>query len=299
MDQSSFEEAVDPDEAFAVLSDDNRIAILRALWELDEYSASFSDLHDSVDVADSGQFNYHLGKLTDQFVRKTEDGYKLTAAGIRVVGAILGGAYTMAGSMDPVELDEPCPSCDGRWQFRYEDEFARMECESCSMAIQYPVPPGTFVGVAHAEMPARTERYLRTLLEQLRNDVCPYCEGETESRIVVVEEPSDGIEELQSIPLVRYDCTRCAGELTTDVGTPLLADPTIVSFFHDRGVDVRERSLWQFAAFDDEDTSIEASDPYRVTVTFEADGEELVVTVDESMNVLDVEGPGRSTEGAE
>ena len=291
MKESPFEEAVDPDEAFAVLSDDNRIAILRALWERDEYSASFSDLHDAVDVEDSGQFNYHLGKLTDLFVRKSEDGYHLTAAGIRILGAIHGGAYTMAASMDPVDLDEPCPSCGGHWQFHYEDEFARLECESCPMMIQYPVPPGTFVGVPPAEMPARTERYLRTLLEQLRNDVCPYCEGETESRIVVVEEPSEGIRELQSIPLVRYDCTRCAGELTTDLGTPLLAEPAVVSFFYDRSVDVREGSLWQFSAFDEQRTAIEATDPYRVQVVFEADGDELSVTVNESMEVLAIEEP--------
>lgn len=73
-----------PADAFAALSDSNRVAILEALWEADGHEASFSDLRSAVGMRDSGQFNYHLGKLTDQFVRQTDDGtYALSVDGER------------------------------------------------------------------------------------------------------------------------------------------------------------------------------------------------------------------------
>jgi hypothetical protein len=291
MDDEPIAETADPEDAFSVLADETRIDIVLALWEADADALSFSELREAVGVADSGQFNYHLGKLTGQFVTKGEDGYALSAAGIRVVGAVLGGAYTMEGSTEPITLPEPCPRCGGELTYSYEDEFARLDCQDGPMVVMFPVPPATFVGADPEEMPERTERYLRSLLEQLRNHVCPYCDGEMLPTLAL-EEPPEGSGSFESVPLVEYDCERCSGDLVTDLASPLLAHPAVVSFFYDRGIDVRGPPFWEFTAFDEDHTMVNSRDPLRASVTFEADGDELTVTLDESMSVVDVAGPG-------
>lgn len=289
MDDSPVAETVGPEEAFSVLSDATRIEILQALWEADR-AVSFSELRETVGVADSGQFNYHLDRLTDQFVRKTDDGYALAAAGIRVVGAILGGAYTMEGSTDPITLEEPCPNCGSEWTYRYEDEFAQLDCEACPVTVRYPIPPGTFVGADPAEMPERSERYLRALIERLRNELCPYCDSEIRPQVTIRSPPEDADDRVE-MPLVEYDCLRCAGDIVTDLGTPLLDHPAVVGFHYERGIDVREPAFWSLWAFDPDLTTVEETDPLRVTVRFEVDGDRLSVTVDETMTVLAVDEP--------
>jgi len=61
-------------------------------------------------LRDSGQFNYHLGKLVDRFVTRTEEGCELTQPGIQVNGAIDAGSYTLARRSNP----GPSPDTD-RW----------------------------------------------------------------------------------------------------------------------------------------------------------------------------------------
>ena len=78
---------VDPAEAFGVVANETRLDILEALWRAEDRPVAFSELHDSVEMRDSAQFNYHLQQLTDQFVAKTDDGYDLRHAGAQVVRA--------------------------------------------------------------------------------------------------------------------------------------------------------------------------------------------------------------------
>jgi DNA-binding transcriptional ArsR family regulator len=81
-------------DAFALIGNETRLSILEALWEADEQPMRFSELNEAVGMRDSAQFNYHLSKLTDQYIRKTDDGYELRTAGAKVVRAILAGSFT-------------------------------------------------------------------------------------------------------------------------------------------------------------------------------------------------------------
>ncbi|MEF8813342.1 MAG: helix-turn-helix domain-containing protein [Halovenus sp.] len=81
MGDSPVVESADPEEVLSALSDSTRVDILRALWDPDRETVPFSELRDAVRVRDSGKFNYHLDKLTDRFVRKTDEGYELTTDG--------------------------------------------------------------------------------------------------------------------------------------------------------------------------------------------------------------------------
>ena len=59
------------EEAFTALSDATRIGILRTLWDAEDHEATFTELREAVGMRDSGQFNYHLDKLTGRFVTTT------------------------------------------------------------------------------------------------------------------------------------------------------------------------------------------------------------------------------------
>lgn len=66
---------------FALLSDETRLRIVRALAAADPEPLGFTALRERVGARDAGRFNYHLGRLRDRLVEKTADGYVLTEAG--------------------------------------------------------------------------------------------------------------------------------------------------------------------------------------------------------------------------
>jgi len=99
-----------PDDAFAVLGNETRMEILRALGAADGPLA-FSTLRERVGVRDSGQFTYHLDELTGHFVERSDEGYRLRRAGERVIEAVLSGAVTEAPEREPT-LEESVECCD-------------------------------------------------------------------------------------------------------------------------------------------------------------------------------------------
>jgi hypothetical protein len=296
MDHPQFVEHTEPEAVFSLLSDDNRIAILRALWYSDE-PLTFSELHDAVDITDSGQFNYHLDKLVGQFVAKSDDRYTLTAAGARVNGAIDAGSYTTSGSMEPMALEAACPTCGGNRTLGYEDEVARVECDSCDVAAEFTVPPSAFVNCERGEIPTVAGQYLRTIAERLANGFCWQCDGPVEQRVCRLSEAAmweesysddGGIDsDLSDTPVVEYECLQCGMKPTAGLTFALVSAPAVVSFYHDRGVDIRDQSFWQFATFSDE--QVRSDDPFRASATFTVDGDQLTVVVDDNLAVVETE----------
>jgi len=292
MSEPHIVETVDPEDAFGALSDGTRIEILRALWDAEDHELSFSELREAVGMRDSGQFNYHLDKLTDRFITKTDDGYRLRLAGIQTVGALLAGAYTMDGSVDPFEVDAACPSCGSSMTFQYDDEWVTIDCDECPVSSDFGVPPGAFEGYGVDEFPVVAERYGRTLIRQVGNGFCPYCEGRVRPTVELAHDADQSSREvpdhLENVPTVEYTCDRCEETLTVDLGFSLLEHPAVVSFYYDHGVDVREASIWRFGALSNDRSWITDRDPFRAVVTYPAGDEELRLTVDDELNVLDV-----------
>jgi DNA-binding transcriptional ArsR family regulator len=65
MDEPSIqacEDCIAPAEAFSVVANETRLSILEALWRAPHSPVSFSELRQRVGMADSAQFNYHLGR---------------------------------------------------------------------------------------------------------------------------------------------------------------------------------------------------------------------------------------------
>ena len=289
MSESPVEEEVPPAEAFAALADPVRVAVLEALWVADDHTATFSELRTAVGVEDSGRFNYHLSKLRDRFVTKDDDGYRLRLAGSRVVGALLSGAYTQAGSVESIGMDQPCPYCGSELTFHYEDERVEMACTDCdTVSIQIDVPPGVFADYDHEQLPEVTERYARTTVRQANEGFCTTCEGQIRRRIAV-ETPPENATDRPRIPLVEYECERCGESITADLGTTFLDHPDVVAFHRGHDIDVREVPLWRFVAVDGDSTDIRSEDPLQVSVVYTVGDDRLMITVDDALSVLAVE----------
>ncbi|MFC7071873.1 winged helix-turn-helix domain-containing protein [Halovenus rubra] len=296
MDHPQFVEHDEPEDVFTLLSDDNRIDILRALWNSDDLM-TFSALHDAVDIRDSGQFNYHLDKLVGQFVTKTEEGYELTAAGWQVNGAIEAGSYTAKGRMEPIAIDPPCPACDGSRTFYYENEVARVECDTCDVRMEFPIPPSTFVNCNREDIPTVAGKYLRTTIKGLDTGFCAQCDGPVERTACHVTDSSlwdssvDDVDQqlgnVSDMPVVEYECLQCGREPTSGLPFSLLTHPEVVGFHYDRGIDIRRRSIWEFTPFGTEHAQVTSNDPFRASVSFIAGDDKLTLIVDEEITVLE------------
>lgn len=97
-------------DALEALANEHRIAILRALADADD-PLTFTELREAIDMADTGQFNYHLTQLLGRFVRERQGGYELGHAGERLI--------VLANDIDPETVANsraeystgPCPVC--------------------------------------------------------------------------------------------------------------------------------------------------------------------------------------------
>lgn len=85
------------------------------------------------------------------------------------------------------------------------------------------------------------------------------------------------------------ECEHCGGFMFTLPGECVLYHPAVVSFFHERGVDVTERPLWELDFVSDPSrTSIRGEDPWRIGVTIACDGEEMELLMDGTGEVVEV-----------
>ncbi|QOS12611.1 HTH domain protein [Haloferax gibbonsii] len=279
----------DAEDAFSLLADETRLAIVRALAASPREPLSFSELRDRVGVADSGRFNYHLGKLTGRFVKKSEEGYEIRLAGWAVVGAILAGAYTRGDDIGAIPVDHRCSMCDGRVEATYVDERVTVRCTDCDRTfLDAGIPPGVLEGYDDADLPEVADRYVGSLLAQARRGFCMSCQGRMEPHLSVgADDPrtDDVFEEPQAV----YGCARCREKIVTGIGMAYLDHPAVVSFYYDHGVDLSQPFLWGTAWHDKPTLSVLADDPLRAAIDFEVEDETLTLTIDEGLEVHGVE----------
>lgn len=297
-----FVQQIEPEEAFATLADETRLRILQVLWESDVQTVSFSELRRAVGMRDPGQFNYHLNKLVGRFISKTDGEYRLTQAGKHVNGAITSGMYTAHGIIDPIVLDYSCQTSGESLVLRYENETVRIECESCSACPsgwEAPVPPAVFAGYDRDEIPEAVSQYFRTKAQQVINGFCPYCSDQMKPTVKgfdamdqnpLSEDQPEDLNGRSLDPIVWFVCQRCDAESKIALDHALLlADPVVANFYHENGVIVQERSIWEFSELSPDSVDIECQNQTQVDVTFRAGESALTVVVDEMFNIIDIE----------
>ncbi|MFC6837137.1 winged helix-turn-helix domain-containing protein [Halomarina ordinaria] len=271
-----------PGEVFALLGNDLRVDVLRALAEAGQEPRTFSALRERVGERDSGKFNYHLGKLVGPFVRREADGYALTLAGQQVVGALLAGTYTAEGRLETLDVHDPCPVCEATpLAVSYEDDHVTIECPACEEWYNYfSFPPGTLDQYDPDELPEAFDRWMYTLFGRITAGFCASCAGRVTGRL----EPE------HDRPSIAWACDRCGDVARVSASVPLLYHPATLGFLYDHGVDTTRTPSWRLLPERDVAYDVDAD---GVTVTLTLDGESLTGHVDERGRVAGVERADR------
>ncbi|MFB6075376.1 MAG: hypothetical protein ABEJ89_10220 [Haloarculaceae archaeon] len=281
----------DLDEVFGAVADGTRLDILRALWEQrqgqerrDQEPVAFSTLREAVGVRDSGRFNYHLDKLRPHFVRKTGDGYALTYAGSRVVGAAVSGVYTDTDAeLEPIRLEE-CyeDDCAGTIRARYESGTMHIECDTCDVRTVISAPP-ILVG-AHdpAADPSVLGRFALTVIQKTIRGFCHVCNGPVRTSLAP-EDPGG----LDGDVVVAHECLECGSTSYTSAVTTVLDHPATVAVLHEAGIDYREGLFWQDRDAYAWEERVVATDPAEVEVTLTVGEETLTFRLDEDLEVFE------------
>jgi DNA-binding transcriptional ArsR family regulator len=303
-------------EAFELLGNEMRLAILLALWDALEPFAksngvSFSELRERVGTPDSGQFNYHLNKLEGHFIKSTDEGYKLHPAGERVTRVVLGGSGLENPALEPTEIGMPCPRCDASTVITYRDGRLFQLCTECggNFGETDELPPGTLYTwrLEPAALANRTpeEVYAAASIGMLHravaliDGVCPECSGAIDTELKVCDEHDPGANDVcsncgrQDEVLVLYQCTVCkfsGGAAPSDL---VSQHPAVIAFYYEHGVDLQYDLNFQkvrrvLNLGEAHEQTIESTDPLRIRATVRYEGDELSVLLDEDMSVLKV-----------
>ncbi|MCT9098451.1 helix-turn-helix domain-containing protein [Haloarchaeobius sp. HME9146] len=303
-----------PEEAFSLLGNETRFNILRALWELfdppESSPVSYSNLMDYVGVRDSGNFNYHLGKLEGHFVESTDDGYVLSDAGEQIVQTVVAGTAVEQTSMDPVHIGVICPVCDGTGTtIRYDDETLTVQCTECDGI--YPSRPGKLAefhlppaGLAGRDPVSVFESAITRVTLETRSmiaGVCPRCASEPTVEVDWCREHESGDSGLcdqcdttmQSIAM--YLCQTCKHIWRFPIWCNVLWHPATIAFFDNHDIDIEPLSWNYYLRGREFDQELLSEDPPRLAITVRADDATLRFTFDESMTILSVERDGPDT----
>ena len=274
-----------PEAAFSLLGNETRVAVLRALWDAPDDRATFSALREAVGMTDTGQFNYHLGKLVGTFVRKVDGEYELTFAGSQVIGAVLSGTYTETGNIEPVDIDDPCRRCGGRLRAHYRDERVHIACADCELSVtEFGVPPGILDGREREDLPFVFSRWILSLYGQVLAGFCPACTGPMRASI------GSEIDEQTGILGVEHRCARCDETVSSTIGTAFIDHPAVVRFHDEHGIDLRTTPIWRLDWLFTDHATVVSEDPYRVRVTATIGDDALSLLVDDELSVVEMDG---------
>lgn len=295
-----------PDDAFTLLGNETRIGILRALWEAHEPYAEdntvpFSVLYDRVGAEDSGNFNYHLGKLTDHFVRRTDDGYELTAPGFEVVRAVVAGGATENPVLEPTVVDATCVRCGRPIEIAYEDGTTWARCTGCEGywrgeggIFGFSLPPEGLRNRGPDGIFDATIVYSIHRFETMHNGVCPECGATVDASLDVCEDhdASDGICGTCGFyfqGIMTFVCDSCKFAWRSPSYAAAYRCPALISFYYDHGIG-HVHSSWEAIrrGLEWHETLLSA-DPIRLRLTVILDEDELHLTLNDTGIVIGID----------
>jgi endogenous inhibitor of DNA gyrase (YacG/DUF329 family) len=307
-------DGVSPEEAFAILGDETRLNIVRTLWragathaydDVDDSAStlSFSDLRRRVAVDDNGRFNYHLSKLVPHFVRKTDDGYRLSGAGKRIARTVV----TVAGPHDAEvagEVSADCPACGADVVVSYEDQWLRFSCTACGGLFGDAAPTGTLLNAPFpapglvgrtADDALATELYRCMLdLTSMMQGVCPECASPVRGTLSVCDDHDAGPDRrcgACGTPFVAWGdlrCDTCRFGKRLPVELCVMGLAPVIGFLYARGTNVLAPSLAVLFELVRSHVTTTVASPRSVVTRIGPDDDALSLTLDEHLSVVDV-----------
>lgn len=310
-------EQIPPEDVFSALQNDVRLGILRVLWSAPDPPVAYADLERRV-PAESNNFNYHLGQLVGHFVRRTETGYELRHSGEEIIRAVIAGDITDDVSLGPIEIDASCPYCGSTVEIRYTDGLFTARCTDCAGVVRDPdLPRGTFMryafppagvfGRSPEELLEAAHVLYDSKIMPMLNGVCPECAGTVDHTLDYCADhrpDDDGICPAcdgRFAVWTIHECDRCAYARQFVPWFKLLSEPPVIAFYHehtdfDQSVPFSKLTARNAAYIESITQTIVSTDPLRILVEIPFENAELRATMDEDLELLDVEqlvGPDR------
>ena len=282
-------ERMSPAAAFELVAHETRVAVLEALRAADGGPLEFGEIREAVGVEDPGQCHYHVDRLTDRFVRRTDGGYCLSPAGWRLVGAVVSGGLTASLSSERVAAEGSCSECDGSLVARLREGGVTVACADCGFVQSDPdIPPDVLTNWRREEIPTVVGRYLHRWSVDAAHGFCPNCEGRVDRVVATPADPAapEWYEGGEVDALVVTECRRCGFWWHAAVPIAALAEPSVVAFHHEHGVDLRDSPWWTLEHLEIGAASV-SEDPRRVRVPMELDGDERVFVFDGGFEYVD------------
>lgn len=326
MDQTRFTPDLDldglsADEAFAVLGNEIRLEVIRVLWragaahEYDDGSdiaetMSYSELQKEVNIEDNGKFNYHLSQLAPHFVRRTNDGYRLSGAGKQIARTVI--AVSGTDQLDfSTEIEDECPLCGAHVEATYEDQWLRIKCTECDGLFGDQAPKGTLFLTSYPAAGLTNRNPDQALaaglyrcaldITYMMYGICRECAGHISSSVTVCEAHEShggGPCATCGTPFSVWADMRCdtcgfAKRLPVEMFATGLAMAT--GSIDNQELDIHSPSFEE--AVNLLQNSVETTvskNPLRVSITINAETSTFTITLDDEMNILDIDPRIRS-----
>jgi hypothetical protein len=301
-------------EAFALLGNETRLAILLALWEAydphaEDNTVPFSRLFERVDYDDPGSFRYHLRQLKGHFIRQRAEGegYELRTAGLKFVQVVIAGAGVEDATHDAEVIDHECPFCGARTAISYREGLVVQACTECEGVANGDVPgflgavpfdPAGLVDRTPEEVRAASRVAAWRQTQLMFEGLCPACSGPVKSWLDCCPDHDQcGLCEecgLQFAAVARFQCRVCKNHNVSSPKALALFHPEALGFYANHGVSTRvhahdfERVHRVFDLMDDHEVDVLDEDPPEVAVVVAVEDDEMRLTFDETANVVDV-----------
>jgi len=296
-------ETAAPTEAFEVLGNETRLAIVRELardrrvdWRY--AGRGFAELRRSVGVRDAGTFSYHLDRLQDRYVVKDDGAFVLTDAGLEVADAL------RAGTFDPARFDvdgettaeTACPSCSAALRVRYRNGRCAVVCPTHGEHVVTSVPPAAVADHAGEALLRFVLRNLHQEIEDARNGVCFHCTGRMRASVQtdaplcdpVAGRMLDGAADVAVEPVVAVlGCERCGATFWSDPRWLVLRHPAVVALLYETTGAGQHSFLDPAVREAAADPEVVDRDPLRVRLAFSRSDAASELLLDEEMAVVE------------
>lgn len=277
-----------PAEIFALVGHEIRAEIIQVLWPGVE--VSLSDLRSRLDHnIEPSQLHYHLKQLVGHFIEATDEGYRLNSVGRLLRMTLHAGEFDRRKEKMKVPANFDCYDCQATVEVIFDDGQVQIMCTECKqryMLDYYYFPLDLFE--SQAEVYEHFKHYQTLKMIFLARGVCFYCANKLDPMVRDTRGCSR-LEEHEKLKVViDLGCGHCGAGWWQSVGMAVRADPGLISFCYQHGLDVLSTPHWELEfAMTDNYVTIRSMDPLEVALEVTLEHETLELVIDGELNVVE------------
>lgn len=285
-----------PEERFKILADETRLDILGVLADASgsaESPLSYSELQTRVGIRDNGRLNYHLSKLTDVFVDRTDEGYSLRPAG-RFADLVARSQRPDAAGRTEMDAAAECHHCGcGLTAMLTPPQEFVVRCEECDRVYLTLTVPFARPGGDPSSFLAAMDETARERFGLAARGLCHWCRSPVQTEVTTGEDPSRARHpRRRHLDLhFHHRCETCAATSRTTPGELLLTHPEVVARHRRHESPLAERYVWEIAfAVTNRAVHVRSRDPWEIVLRTTVGDVDIEAGFDGEGNVQFVSG---------